>query len=112
MHTYSYEIGDVSVLNVPFDHSVDSSTDRYIYRYIFFAQHKKEVAHTTRRGRTHRNTTHQTTNAYSMPTTRGSSSSGVSAVAISSSEQQEDPVMDVDPPTNEPIDVDEDMSQT
>ena len=47
-----------------------------------------------------------------MPTTRGSSSGGVSAGAISGSEQQEDPVMDVDPPTNEPIDVDEDMSQT
>ena len=47
-----------------------------------------------------------------MPTTRGSSSSGVSAGAISGSEQQADPVMDVDPPTNEPIDVDEDMSQT
>ena len=43
-----------------------------------------------------------------MPTTRGSSSSGVSAVAISGSEQQEDPVMDVDPPKNDPIDVDED----
>ena len=50
--------------------------------YIFRTQHKKEVAHSTRR------------------------------VAISGSEQQEGPVLDVDPPTNEPIDVDEDESHT
>ena len=47
-----------------------------------------------------------------MPTTRRSSSSGVLAVAVPGSEQQKDPVLDVDPPTNKPIDVDEDKSQT
>ena len=61
MYTYSYEIGGGSILNVIFDHWVDSSTDLYIC--IRTQHNKKEVAHTTRRARTHRNNTHQTTNA-------------------------------------------------
>ena len=46
-----------------------------------------------------------------MPTTRGSNSSGASAVAIFGIEQQEDPGMNVNP-MNDSIDVDEDTSQT
>ena len=114
IYVHECDIGGGSVLNLPF-WPLGRQQYRPVYRpvyihiYIYSHTAKQEVAHTTRRARTHRNTKHQTP---SMPTTRGSSSSGVSAGAISGSEQQADPVMDVDPPTNEPIDVDEDMSQT
>ena len=46
-----------------------------------------------------------------MPTNLGGSSIGSAAVAISGSGQQGDLTMDVDPPTNESIDVDEDKNK-
>ena len=46
-----------------------------------------------------------------MPATRGSSSSGASAVDQAGGGQQADPSIDVDP-TNNAIDVDEDNDQT
>ena len=69
--------------------------------------------HTTRGARTEHNTDTTHSNTPSMPTTRGSSSSGASAVDQAGGGQQPDPSMDVDP-TNNVIDVDvnEDNDQT
>ena len=81
--------------------------------YIYYIRNRtRKKSHTRQEELAHiatPNIKHQTP---SMPRTRGSSSDGVSAGAISGSEQQKDPVLDVDPPTNKLIDVDEDMSQT
>ena len=84
----------------------------YIYIYIFAHSTPRKRLHTPQEELEHIATPHTKQQTRGMPTTRGSSSSVVSAVATSGSEQQENPVMDVDPPPqNEPIDVDEDKSQ-
>ena len=81
-----------------------------VYIFSYTAQQERARTHRKKSSPTSQHHTQNNKRLVSMPTTRRSRSSCVSAVAISGSEQQENPVLYVDPRTSAPIDVDKDDS--